>query len=164
MSLLNLPEATPGLNGLLLRRAPALDSDLRYLRQRNTFFWQLSPSRVVTTRFFNKLENDKFFPNELAKTSRSLTLPDGKKMLFRDYEYELPDQDRGPAAVAQTMGGLLWLKSELDKRHIRLIVLLVPTRCRSTPHCWVATMAPGLTILTTWTRVAQVRHREREWS
>jgi hypothetical protein len=122
------PQATPGVNGLLLRRDPTLDGDLRYLKLLNTFFWQLSPSRVVTTRLFNRLENDKFFPNIDAKTVQALPLPNGEKMLFRDYEYGLPDQDRGPTAVAQSMTGFLWLKSELDKRHIRLIVLLVPNR------------------------------------
>jgi hypothetical protein len=120
------PQATPGLNGLLLRHSPTLDGDLRYLKLLNTFFWQLSPSHVVTTRLFRRLDNDKVFPN--VNTIRALPLPNGEKMLFRDYEYDLADQDRGPAAVAQAMTGFQWLKSELDKRNIRLIVLLVPNR------------------------------------
>lgn len=122
------PQATPGLDGLLLRRAPNLEGDLRYLKLLNTFFWELSPSRVVTTRLFSSLENDKFFPNENVKRIQALPLPNGEKLLFRDYEYDLADQDRGPAAVAQAMTGFQWLKAELDKRHIRLIVLLVPNR------------------------------------
>lgn len=122
------PYATPGLNGMIMRHDPTLDSELRYLKLLNTFFWQLSPTRIVTTRLFNRLENDKVFPNESAKTIRALTLPNGEKMLFRDYEYGLADQDRGPATVAQSMTGFVWLKSELDKRNLRLIVLLLPNR------------------------------------
>jgi hypothetical protein len=83
---------------------------------------------VITTRFFNKLANDRFFPNESAPTVRSLALPDGKKLLFRDYEFGLPELDRGPDAVAQTARGFDWLKSEMEKRHLRLIVLLLPNR------------------------------------
>ncbi len=122
------PQATPGLRGRIMSRDPTLEGDLRYLMLVNTFFWQLSPTRVVTTRLFNRLENDKFFPNENAKTIHALPLPDGDKMLFRDYEYGLAEQNRGPAEVAQSMSGFLWLKSELDKRNIRLIVLLMPNR------------------------------------
>jgi SGNH hydrolase-like domain, acetyltransferase AlgX len=122
------PQTTPGLNGLIMRRDPVLDGDLRYLKMLNMFFWQMSPPRIVTTRFFNSLENDKVFPNENAKTIQSLALPNGEKLLFRDYEYELATLDRGPAAVAQSMTGFRWFKSELDKRHLRLVVLLLPNR------------------------------------
>lgn len=122
------PQSIPGLDGALLRRAPLLEGNLRYLKLLNTFFWQLSPTKVVTTRFFSSLENDKFFPNENVKTVQSLALPSGDKMLFRDYEYELADLDRGPDVVAEAMTGFQWLKAEMDKRHIRLIVLLVPNR------------------------------------
>jgi SGNH hydrolase-like domain, acetyltransferase AlgX len=122
------PQELTGLNGLLMRHDPALDGDLRYLRLINTFFWELSPTRVITTRLFKKLDNDKFFPNQNLKTIQALPLPNGEKMLFRDYEFELAQQDRGSAAVAQTLHSFQWLKTELDKRHIRLIVLLVPNR------------------------------------
>jgi len=122
------PEVTPGINGMILRRDPDLDGDLRYLKMLNMFFWQMSPTRIVATRFFNSLENDKIFPNQGAKTIQSLALPSGDKLLFRDYEYELATLDRGPAAVARSMTGFRWLKSELDRRHLRLIVLLLPNR------------------------------------
>lgn len=122
------PQITPGINGLIMRYDPVLDGDLRYLKMLNMFFWQMSPPHIVATRFFNSLENDKVFPNEGAKTIQSLTLPNGDKLLFRDYEYELATLDRGPAAVARSMIGFRWFKAELDKRHLRLVVLLMPNR------------------------------------
>jgi hypothetical protein len=122
------PGEMGGPSGRLRRWSPKIEGDLRYLKLLNTFFWELSPSRVVTTRFFNKLANDRFFPNENTSTVRALALPDGRELLFRDYEFQLPEQDRGPDAVAQTTRGFQWLKSEMEKRQIRLIVLLLPNR------------------------------------
>ena len=122
------PSEKGGLQGALLKKDPRLEGDLRYGKQINTFFWELSPARVVTTRFFNELSNDKIFPNESARTVESLPLPSGQKMLFHDYEYQLPQQDRGQIFVAQTARGFEWLQSEFQKRHLRLIVLLMPNR------------------------------------
>jgi hypothetical protein len=49
------PLEAKGIKGALQRWNPRLEGDLRYCKLLNTFFWELSPSRVVTTRLFNKL-------------------------------------------------------------------------------------------------------------
>jgi hypothetical protein len=122
------PAEEPGWEGAINRWNPRLDGDLRYVKLVNTFFWLLSPTHVMTTRFFNELARDQILPSAGAAEIRALPMPDGRKMLFQSGEFDLPTQDRGPGAVAQTLRGFVWLRSELARRQLRLIVLLLPSR------------------------------------
>src|SRR5258708_6258249 len=44
------PDDTHGWQGVLIRKDPKLEGDLRYLKLLNTFFWELAPTKVITTR------------------------------------------------------------------------------------------------------------------
>ncbi|HTF63525.1 MAG TPA: hypothetical protein VK638_12545 [Edaphobacter sp.] len=122
------PDYIHGWKGALIRRAPALEGDLRYLKLLNTFFWEMAPSRVITTRLFKAFANDGVLPNSYRDQIRVMNMPDGKKLIFRDYEYEIPIQDRGHSVVLETARYFSWFKEQLAKRHLNLVVLLVPNR------------------------------------
>lgn len=125
---LTSPNDTHGWKGMLTRRSPELDGNLRYLKLLDTFFWEMAPSRVITTRLFKRLADDEVLPNYYLDNVRFLKMPNGQRLLFRDYEYELPNEDRGPATVLQVVRYFKWFKEQLEHRRLQLVVLLVPNR------------------------------------
>lgn len=110
------------------RHAPGLEGDLYYARMVNTFFWQLAPTKVVSTRIFKKLADDNILPNVYRNSVKELKLPDGQRILFRDYEYEVAERTRGQEIVARTADYLKWFQAQLARRGMNLVVLMVPTR------------------------------------
>ena len=122
------PAETGGWKGQLERHQPRLEGDLYYGRMLNTFFWQLAPTKVVSTRVFKRLSNGVILPNVYRDSVKELKTPDGGRMLFRDYEYELAEQARGPEIVARTGRYFKWFQGELARRNINLVVLMVPAR------------------------------------
>jgi hypothetical protein len=101
---------------------------LYYARMVNTFFWQLAPTKIVATRLYKKLADGRILPNVYRNSVKELKTPNGGRMLFRDYEFELPEQPRGPEMVARTADYLKWFQLQLARRRINLVVLMVPVR------------------------------------
>jgi hypothetical protein len=59
---------------------------------------------------------------------KELKTPDGGRMLFRDYEFEMPLEQRGPEMVTETAEYFKWLQAQLARRRLNLVVLMVPVR------------------------------------
>jgi len=67
-------------------------------------------------------------PNEYARGSRTLTLPDGRPMYIRRYELGPIERERSPADVPKVAAYLTWWRDSLAARGIATHVLLVPSR------------------------------------
>jgi hypothetical protein len=90
-------------------------------------FATLSPLSLVSRKFVNRIRDGRRMPNPYASRVDRRRLKDGRTFLF------LPD---GPGVFAsdrpeEVMAGrrfLSWLKEELGKYNIKLVVLLVPDK------------------------------------
>lgn len=91
-------------------------------------WWALSPLDVVATRLFRQMGNDRLFPNEHARTTRTLPLPDGRPMIFRGYELQPARAGRSAADAAAMAAGIARWKEQLAARGVETRVLLLPSR------------------------------------
>ena len=91
-------------------------------------WWALSPLDVVATRLFRRLGDDRLLPNEHARTTRTLALPDGRPMIFRGYELHPARAGRSAADAPAMAAGIARWKQQLAARGVETRVLLLPSR------------------------------------
>ena len=89
---------------------------------------EYSPIEAASTKLSRRLSNDRVLPNEYARGSRTLTLPDGRPMYIRRYELGPIERERSPADVPKVAAYLTWWRDSLAARGIATHVLLVPSR------------------------------------
>ena len=117
------PAAAPAIGHV--RR---VQGELRELGRRVARWWGFSPLDVMTARLFRGLSDDRVLPNEYARGTRTLALPDGRPMILRRYELEPVEQGRSPADAPPVADYLAWWRDSLAVRGMATRVLLVPSR------------------------------------
>jgi hypothetical protein len=89
---------------------------------------EYSPIQIASEKLSRLLSNDRVLPNEYARGTRTLTLPDGRPMYIRRYELGPIARERSPADVPGAAEYLTWWRDSLAARGIVTHVLLVPSR------------------------------------
>jgi hypothetical protein len=100
----------------------------RQYERRFARWWDFSPLEVLTTRVQRSISNDRILPNVYRNGSHELRLPDGRGMVFREFETRPVRFPRDAHAAAQTADYFEWWRDELDARGIEAAVLILPTR------------------------------------
>lgn len=109
-------------------RARRVHGELREVGRRAARWWAFSPLEVMTARLFRRLSDDRVLPNEYARGTRTLTLPDGRPMILRRYELEPVEQGRSPDDAPPAADYLARWRDSLAARGMATHVLLVPSR------------------------------------
>ena len=91
-------------------------------------WWAFSPLDVLTGRLFRRLSDDRVLPNEYARGTRTLALPDGRPMVVRRYELEPAEQGRSPSDAPAMADHVARWRDSLAARGMATRVLLVPSR------------------------------------
>ena len=134
------PRALPDRSRVaaLVRAVPALERPgTEYLRARRwiadrhrvvTRWMDFSPLEILARRVERGLANDRVLPNEFRRLGRRLVLPDGRAMLFRDYELAPAREPRGPTEARLTAEFFEAWHARLSARGIETVVLVLPSR------------------------------------
>jgi hypothetical protein len=96
--------------------------------RRVTRWWAFSPLDMVSTRLFRRLGDDRVLPNEYARGTRTLALPDGRAMIIRRYELQPALDGRSPADAPPMADDVARWRDSLAARGIATRVLLIPSR------------------------------------
>jgi hypothetical protein len=100
-----LAGAAGDIHPALVRPVTALRTQYRRLRAVHRIaqrWWEFSPLEIMTRRLDRTLQNGRLLPNTLANEVRVLTLPDGRRIIFRAYELEPAQRLRGRADARAT--------------------------------------------------------------
>jgi hypothetical protein len=93
-------------------------------------WWDFSPLEVLTSRVDRAMSNDRILPYVYTSPNgtHQLTVPDGRRMVFRDFETRPVRVPRDGYAAAQTADYFEWWRDALAARGIEAVVLILPTR------------------------------------
>jgi hypothetical protein len=113
--------------------APVQAADAAYGRARRLVrgisrWWEFSPLDIMATRLYRAIANDRVLPNRYREGGRQLTLPDGRSMIFREYEVAPARAERGPVEARRAVAYLEWWRDRLAERGLETLVLILPTR------------------------------------
>lgn len=100
--------------------------ELRYLRRWWQLWWGVSPLKILATRAWKTLCDDRILPNEYRKNVEERRLPDGRRFLLEHKNVERYLKPPDPGAVRKTAAYLAWLRDEVRARDADFWVLLVP--------------------------------------
>lgn len=120
------PPTIPAPQRLFVRALEArMAAGVRVLAGRLTGFVDVSPLQIMSTRTWKALENDRILPNKYASRVVKATLTTGDVMLFRTPQEDHADQPRGVA-----LDYWRWLRDDLHRAQLDLLVVLVPSKYR----------------------------------
>jgi hypothetical protein len=109
-------------------RAQGVRRELREADRLVRRWWAFSPLDVMTGRVFRRLSDDRVLPNEYARGTRTLTLPDGRPMVLRRYELAPTEEGRSPSDAPPVADYLAFWRDTLAARGLATHALLVPSR------------------------------------
>jgi hypothetical protein len=103
-----------------------LRDNARYLRRWYMLWSEIAPVRIVAKRAYKWLADDRILPNMYRDYILDRSLPDGSRFLVDPrfiQRYKNPPSDTVTERTAEYMD---WLRDELHKRDLSLVVLLLP--------------------------------------
>ncbi len=125
----NLTPVRPaGSLDALIDTYPEVKSVGQYIRRVVTVAQRSSPLAIMSTRLFKSLADDSVLPNVHKNRVRQVRLPDGTRMLFRDYEMQSARRPRSPRMLHDNLDRLLWCRDQLAARGLTTSFLLIPSR------------------------------------
>jgi hypothetical protein len=104
----------------------SVKDEMRFARR----WWQLwsavSPLGVLSTRAWKTVSNDRILPNEYRVKVVERTLPDGRRFLVEQRNYERFANPPDARQAGETAEYMAWLRSEMRQRGLNFWVVLVP--------------------------------------